>query len=318
MVISVGLYRYDDLLASGHSPRAVAAAVRSMRLVRVRPGVYADGESWAAAKPESRIVARARALALVSKTPPVFSHETAAAQHGLPLFRPRLDAVHVIVTEDRPGAASGAVRHRGELTDEDVVDVDGLRCTTVARTVADVARTGTFEQAVTVADAAMRALCVPTVGVYLVDRADEFRQTACAVARRSAHGVTRAERSLAFADGRAQLPGESISRIRLHELGFRAVELQVRVPGPGCSNFYVDFGLDDARGLGEFDGTMKYIDGRLHDSRSTADVFDREKQREDWIRGSTQLRFVRWGWPHVCTAKALGDRLAAFGVRPPA
>ena len=313
----VRLYRYDELLAIGHSPRGVTAAVATQRLVKVRPGVYADGQTWAATTPESRIVARARALALVSETPPVFSHETAAAAHRLPLFRPRPDAVHVIVSAGRPGAASGTVRHRGELRDEDVVDVDGLRCTSLVRTVADVARTGTFEQAVTVADAALRTLCVPRPGVYLADRANEFRETAGNTARRSAHGRTRGERALAFADGRAQLPGESISRIRLQELGFRRVQLQVRVSGPGGSHYYADFGLEDAAALGEFDGALKYADGKLHDGRSTAEVFDREKQREDWIRGKTQLRYVRWGWPHIRSSTSLGERLMAFGIRPP-
>jgi len=314
---SIRLYRYEELLAIGHSPRGITAGVGTQRLVRVRPGVYADGQEWATAVPEVRIVARARALALVSKTSPVFSHETAAALHGAPLFGPRPDAVHVIATPERPGAAFGAVRHRGELRDEDVVDVDGLRCTSLARSVADVARTGTFEQAVTIADAALRGLCIPRAGVYLLDRADEFRETARDIARRSAHGRTRAERALDFADGRAQLPGESISRVRLHELGFRSVQLQVSVPGPGASDYYVDFGLVDAGALGEFDGALKYTDGKLRDGRSTAHVFDREKQREDWIRGVTQLPYVRWGWPHIRTAKTLGERLSAFGIRPP-
>ncbi|MGC5169212.1 hypothetical protein ACLQ2Q_01030 [Microbacterium sp. DT81.1] len=314
---AVRLHRYDEQLAMGHSPRAVASAVAAQRLVRVRPGIYADGETWAAATPETRLVARARALALVSKVPPVFSHETAAAAHRLPLFHPRTDAVHVIVSAERPGAAAGAVRHRGELRNEDVVEIDGLRCTSLDRTVADMARTGTFEQAVAVTDAALRALCVPRPGEYLLDRANEFRKTARDIARRSAHGRTQAERVLAFADGRAQLPGESISRIRLHELGFRRVRLQVRVSGPGGTNYYADFGLDDVGALAEFDGALKYTDGQLRDGRTTAEVFDREKQREDWIRGKSQLRFVRWGWPHIRTAQTLADRLVAFGIRPP-
>lgn len=50
--------------------------------------------------------------------------------------------------------------------------------------------------------------------------------------------------------------------------------------------------------------------------RSSAAVFDEEKQREDWIRGATQRRFARWGWSHIETAPLLGRRLAAFGIRP--
>jgi hypothetical protein len=317
MMTAFRLLRYDDLLAAGYSSRAVTAAVSTKRLVRLRPGVYVDGSKWTAATPESRLVARARALDLVSSARPVFSHQTAAAIHGLALYRADCDRVHVIAPRERPGAASGVVRHRAELPYEEVQEVSGLWCASVARTVADVARTATFEQAVTIADAALREMCVPRAGEYLHARAQEFRDTALAITRRSAHGKTRAQRALAFADGRAQLPGESVSRIRLRELGFQGVDLQVEVAGPRSSHFYVDFGFHDIRSFGEFDGSMKYVDGRLTDGRTTAEVFDREKQREDWIRGTTQYRYARWGWPHMGEAKALGARLSAFGIRPP-
>lgn len=309
------LLRYDDLRSAGHSARAVATAGRTGTLVRVRPGVYVDARSWSGATPEARVIARARSLALISAVPPVFSQETAAAIHGLPLFRANPDRVHVIAPDGRPGAASGVIRHRGTIADDDVVEADGLRFTRLARTIADIARTASLEQSVTVADAALRRLCVPRAGEYLRDRAEAFRETVLEITRKSAHGQSRARRALAFADGRAQLPGESISRIRLHELGFRTIDLQVELPGPRGSAFYVDLEFDE--GFGEFDGTMKYVDGRLTDGRTTAEIFDREKQREDWIRGHTQRTYVRWGWPHISTPRALAERLAAFGIRPP-
>lgn len=89
------------------------------------------------------------------------------------------------------------------------------------------------------------------------------------------------------------------------------------MPGPRGRPYYVDFSLEDARALGEFDGSIKYIDGRMLDDRTTAEAFDREKQREDWIRGVTGLPLVRWGWTHIETAESLARRLASFGIRPP-
>ena len=225
------------------------------------------------------------------------------------------DRVHVITAEGRPGAASGVIRHRGVVADEDVVETDGLTCTTLLRTVSDVARTAAFEQSVTITDAALRSLCVPKPGTYLSDRAQAWRDEALEIARESAHGLSRARRALGFADGRAQLPGESVSRVRLWELGFQDPDLQVTVPGPHGSKYYVDFGFHDSVPSGS--STMKYVDGRLTDGRTSSEVFDREKQREDWIRGRTQYRFSRWGWPHIETATILGTRLLAFGVRPP-
>ena len=315
-VTVLSLLRHDDLLLRGVSPRRLAQALRAGQLVKIRPGVFVRGDAWTAAKPEARAIARAQALTEVSASSPVVSHETAAAAHGLPLYRADRERIHIIAAAERPGAAFGVVRHRGELCDEDVVEADGLRITSLARTVADVARTATFEQAVTIADAALRKQFVAGPGEYDVEGAQAFRDRVAEIVRRSAHGQTRARRVLDFADGRAQLPGESISRIRLRELGFRILELQVAVPGPRGQPYYVDFGLEEIAAFGEFDGAIKYVDGKLLDGRTSSQALDEEKQREDWIRGTTQRRYARWGWPHLATASELGARLEAFGIRP--
>lgn len=285
-------------------------------LERIRPGVYAHRQDWTAASTEGRVIARAHALGLIADDA-VFSHETAAALHGLPLFRPDRTRVHLTVSHARPGSAVGTIRHRGSVPEEEIVEIRGLRCTTLERTVADVVRTAGFESAVVVADAALRARSVPGPGIYDEDEARAFLDAAHDIAHRFAHGRHRADRVLAFADGRAQLPGESISRIRLVELGFRRIRLQAEVPGPHGS-YFVDFALDDpgARAFGEFDGAVKYADAGMLAGRSGAEVLDEEKQREDWIRGTTQRRLARWGWGHIETALVLGRRLAAFGIRP--
>ncbi|MGX5772785.1 hypothetical protein ACWKWN_18750 [Microbacterium trichothecenolyticum] len=304
-------------LLDAMTPRRLTAAIAAGELTRLRIGVYVDTAAWDAAKPEARVVARARALTLSSPAPPVVSHETAAAAHGLALYRADRRRVHVIAPEARPGPAGGVIRHRGELQDADVVEIDGLQATSLTRTVSDVARTASFEQAVTIADAALRQQFVTAPGEYDVDGAAGFRQEVLMIARRSAHGLTRARRVLDFADGRAQLPGESISRIRLREIGFRSIELQVAVPGRGIHPYYVDFGLEDSNAFGEFDGAIKYVDGKMLDGRTSSQALDDEKQREDWIRGTTQRRYARWGWPHIATAADLRTRLDAFSIRPP-
>ncbi|MEV4687606.1 hypothetical protein [Microbacterium sp. LWH3-1.2] len=309
------LLRRDRLLATTTS-RRLTASVAGGELTRLRIGVYVDTAAWNAATPEDRAIARAHALALTSPTAPVVSHETAAAAHGLPLYRADRRRVHVIAPHSRPGAAGGVIRHRGELRDDDVVEIDGLRITSLARTISDVARTASFEQAVTVADAALRRQFVAGPHEYDFDGAERFRREVLVIAGRSAHGLTRARRVLEFADGRAQLPGESISRIRLREIGFRVIGLQVAVPGRGIHPYFVDFGLDEANAFGEFDGAIKYVDGKLLDGRTSSQVFDEEKQREDWIRGTTQRSYARWGWPHLATVVDLRTRLEAFSIRP--
>ncbi|QIG38340.1 hypothetical protein G5T42_01660 [Microbacterium sp. 4R-513] len=311
------LYRRTELASWGFGSARILESVANGLLIKVRPGMFSLAESWQLATPEERVVARARALASSSRTPPLFSHETAAALHGLPLLAPDPRKVHVTLDADRPGAAAGVIRHRGEVGSDQIVEVDGLRCTALTRTIADIARTAAFEQAVVVTDAMLRRLCVTSRADYDDDRAAEVRAELRAIVRESAHGRSRAERVLRFADGRAELPGESVSRIRLAQIGFRPARLQVAVPGPTRTvTYYVDFALDDAGVYGEFDGRIKYEDGRLLVQRSPDEIFEREKQREDWIRGTTGRSVVRWGWPHIATAAALAERLAAFGIRP--
>lgn len=93
-------------------------------LERIRPGVYAHRQDWAAASTEGRVIARAHALGLIADDA-VFSHETAAALHGLPLFRPDRTRVHLTVSHARPGSAVGTIRHRGSVPEEEIVEIRG-------------------------------------------------------------------------------------------------------------------------------------------------------------------------------------------------
>lgn len=259
---------------------------------------------------------RARALALTSREPPLFSHLTAAALHGLPVRAPASPKVHITLSPERPGAQSLVVRHRGDVPVDQQVEVHGIRFTSLERTMADVARTAAFDTAVCALDAALRPVTVPEPGVFDLEAAETLRERVRAITVRSAHGRTRAMRALAFADGRAQLPGESVSRIRLAELGFDRPDLQVAVAGPTGRDYFVDFGLDDVQAWGEFDGEQKYRDEAMRSGLTLEQVLLREKQREDWIRGVTQRRFARWKWEHIRTADTLGARLATFGIHP--
>lgn len=318
MLHPIRILHHDELAAWGYSWRARRRPAVEALLVPLRAGLFALREDWDTATPEERIRARADAFARASHRRPVFSHETAAALLGLPLLNPDPVRIHETTPADRPGASKGVVRHRGDLKPGDVVTIHGLECTALTRTVADIARTASFESGVSVADAAMRAQFVSHRNEYDEAGAAEFQHRARGIAQLSAHGRRKADAVLAFADGRAERPGESVSRVRLAQLGFARPRLQLEVPAPRRGrSYYVDFGLDDAAALGEFDGRIKYIDGRLLVERSADEVFDDEKQREDWIRGVTGRPLVRWGWPHIATPSALGERLRAFGVRPP-
>lgn len=306
----------SELRAWGYGDERRRRVVAEGMLLALRRGIHVTDDSWRSASSEERAVARAMALASASRVG-VVSHESAAACHGFPLVGAGPDRVHVTLPPSRPGATSGTIRHRGELASEEIVELHGIRCTSLLRTVADVARTASREQAVTVADAVLRRLCGGGRDRYDHERAAQIRDEVLAIARRSAHGIGRAERVMRFADGRAERPGESISRIRLAELGFTTPRLQVAIPAQRPGRFYFsDFGLDRVRTFGEFDGRVKYEDAALASGRSIAQIIVEEKEREDWIRGTTGYRVVRWGWDDISSAAALGARLAAFGIHP--
>lgn len=108
-----------------------------------------------------------------------------------------------------------------------------------------------------------------------------------------------------------------MSRLQLHRLGFRDLDLQVAVAGPRGSDYFVDIGLRQVRTFWEFDGEVKYRDVAMRQGRSIEDVVLDEKRREDWIRGVTQWRLCRGGFADIATPETLAARLSAFGVHPP-
>ncbi|MDS2173953.1 hypothetical protein Q7C18_14695 [Nesterenkonia sp. CL21] len=120
------------------------------------------------------------------------------------------------------------------------------------------------------------------------------------------------QRRLAFADPRAESPGESWSRVRIHELGFVTPELQTRV-ALETGHARLDFEWRDAGVVGEFDGRIKYLSQQDQTGRSAALAVHEEKIREDGIR-RTGRTVVRWGWEDLRRPTTLGTRLCAAGV----
>lgn len=308
----------DEVLSTGIRARELPGLVDAGVWERVHRGQYASGVVWASLWPESRQLVRAVAFARSSPPPgPVFTHASAAVLWGLPLYRMPDEHVHILIAGARHSRrAPGAMRHALALADGDIVEVNGLRCTSLARTVFDLARTSSPEAAVSAGDAAQRQFAM-TGHALDPDRAEQWRDELRALAMNSARGVRNARWLAEFADGRAQLPGESVSRYRLHQLGFRDVELQVQVTGVDGDQYFLDFGFRRSRKFGEFDGEGKYLEPGLRTAPTAADAVLAEKRREDDVRGVTGWGLARWGHAHIDTARTLGRRLGAFGILPP-
>lgn len=313
-------YQRSELLRGGAGDHDIARQVRRHELQRVRPGAFVTPEDWASSYPEQRQRALAHAAQAAAPTSDViFSHLTAAALWGLPLFRRRDTRVHTISPSGPVASSTRTVlRHAGWCDDLDIVAIDGLRATSLARTVFDVSRMVSLETAVAVADAALR-LAGRKKGTRELDldAAETLRGDIHAFVDLSggARGIRTARFIAPFADARAERPGESISRLYLHQLGFAPPALQVRVRGPRGEDYEVDFEFDEA--FGEFDGLGKYTDPTMLGGRTSQQALIDEKRREDWIRGTTGKRFVRWSMEHITSRHTLAARLADFGIYAP-
>lgn len=308
----------DELLYSGATERELRNRVVSGSLRRVHRGFYVDGAVWADLWPESRQMVRLLAVHRAAEHDgTVFSHTSAAVLWELPLFGKTADLVHVIIQGRRHSRTEAGVRrHDLEIADTDIVRRHGLRCTSMARTVLDLARTLSAEAAISAADASIRTIAVRGSRVD-ADADSAWREELLALCSPGLRGVRRARWAAEFADGRAQLPGESVSRLQLDRLGFREVELQVPVVGSGGAQYFLDFGFRRSRAFGEFDGEGKYLESGLRTAPTASDAVLEEKRREDDVRGVTGWRVVRWGSTQIRTPDLLGSRLAAFGIRPP-
>jgi hypothetical protein len=293
------LHRRQQLLAEGYSDDEVRLRCRRGLLVPIRPGVYLNE-----APPDD---AAARHLIATAAVQPlladqaVLSHVTAALRYGLPVWRIGLGRVHVTRRRRYGGRVGHRVHvHVTELGDDEIVMWRGTPMTGPHRTVIDVARTVPFEEAVVVADGALRAgLTTP----------DELAE---ALARaRGRRGTPAARRVLAFADGRSESAGESRSRVAMYRCGLPAPVPQWEVrDGRGRLLGRTDFGWPRLRTVGEFDGRVKY--GRLlRPGQSVTDAVLAEKRREDALRAE-DLSVVRWTWtdldPFTDTARRLRAR----------
>ena len=306
----------NELLSSGLTERQLRDAVRSGELHRVRRGWFVEGSRWKSLWPEGKHLVHVVAVARDARdSPPVFSHVSAAVVQGHPLYRYVPSRVEVRIPGPRHvTSAPDVLRHEGTLRDEDIIEVEGILTTSNELTTFDIARTLPLETAVALADAALPSVAVDG---HVQDevRAAAWREAVAAriVDGRGQRGIRQARWVVEFADGRAQLPGESVSRLQFHRLGVRNISLQVPVPAPHGGAYWLDFDLEDFDAFGEFDGEGKYKDAALRSGRTIEQVMLDEKYREDWVRGTTGRPVWRWGDKHAAKAGTLEAHLRSFG-----
>ncbi|WP_164737298.1 type IV toxin-antitoxin system AbiEi family antitoxin [Georgenia sp. SYP-B2076] len=274
-------------LGAGVTPRELTALTRAGGLVRPFRGIYSPADLATDAD------ALVRAVGLLVPEGAALARESAAWLHGVDIRPPgrfrEPPALEVVSSTDmllnrvrRPDV----VGYVADLPPGDVVTVSGLRVTSPARTALDLAR---------YTERYMGLAALDMFSHQRLITLDEVTDRISAMPGQ--RWIARARAMLALADARTELPGESWTRLRIHESRLPMPDLQIRLRDETGREIYrLDMGYRDRKVALEFDGE------KFH--RTTT-----EQARHDQARRTDIER--RWGW--TTYAFHVGDVL---GRRP--
>lgn len=277
-----------DLIIQGFDPEEIRRQVTTGKLQRVQRGYYARAsavltEQWAI-KREVHL-RRIHAVVAAAENPVIVSHVSAAVAHGLPVPYQELDRVHLVQPSRGGGRQRRGVRRTtAPISPQDIVEIDSLSVTSLARTLVDLGRMLSPGWATAAADQAVaQARCSPA----MLD--DALSRSA------GLPGVTAARRAICAVDPRAESVGESLSRVLLSQAGLAPDELQREFPhasGVDRVDMWWSSGV-----IGEFDGAGKYL-ANQRSGMNASDAVWLEKQREDRLRAQGYT-IVRWTWDEL-------------------
>ena len=282
----------------GLSRGRVRAALAAGALLSPRRGIVLPAVDWSEAGTTQRHL-WAVAAALLAYPGSWASHTSATQLHGITVLAPRPVNGFPVVHISRPGATlreATLVVHGQVAPREHVGDVQGLRCSTLARATIEVAARRTVAHAVAVMDAGMRVALAQTHGDVRRAALDETLRGAlfdtwdAAVAPYTRHRwVTTVRQAIRWADPAAESFLESISRVAMAQGGLPSPRCGVPMVGDDGCTYWLDFWWDDELVIGEADGLGKYRD---------RDDLLAEKHRQEALESRARA-LVRWGMAQV-------------------
>ncbi|NMD58268.1 MULTISPECIES: type IV toxin-antitoxin system AbiEi family antitoxin domain-containing protein [Tsukamurella] len=276
-----------QLAAMGWSDARIRRATGT-EIQRLAHGVYATGDDDAPAWAKDRDRVRAAALTCDG----VVSHESAAALHGIPFFRPERRYVHFTIDRTGGGYKRRTLHvHARPLPNDHIVILDGLRVTSRCRTAVDTAMTGGLDRAVCAFDAVRLVPRFPSPDDPAPISIAELEECIAELGR--SRGVAVARRALTLSVDCSESAGESLSRMQMLAGGLPMPRLQV----PRLLDdelFYADF--DWGTMTGEFDGRGKY---GVEPEEVDAALAEEKRRHERFAAAGIEV--VRWRW-RVLTA----------------
>lgn len=286
----------DQLFGRGVTPYQLSRAVTSGELIRLRPGFFVERKARDLDRRQRHLLSVLAADAALDA--PVFSHSSAALIHGLPDWGLPLRKVSVSEEGPVPRTRTSRLTDFRSVPDlaGEVMTVNGLRVTTPARTVTDIAMTVSRDSGVTVADAALHGEIVSLEAIE-----DSLIRSA------GRRGIRRARQSMSLVDGNSESVAETLSRLTFRDFGLPEPETQVEIRNSrGVLIARVDFLWREFGVIGECDGFGKYFDGLT--PTETRHRLGMEKDRDAELM-ALGYRVLHWRWRDVEEPHSLASRL---------
>lgn len=291
----IPLLKSAALSSAGLDRSDIDALTESRDLMRLQRGVYALSLTGT---PDPMVVRICAHHAASTGASHVYSHTSAALLWGLAVWRVR-PLVHVAHAGRRgdPGPAHDVVRHNQTIPDTEIRILNGMRVTSLERTIIDCARLLPFELAVIIADSGLHQGADP----------DRLRQLVAA--GRGTRGIRRVREVLTAADGRCESPAETRLRLLLEEWNLPEPELQLWIT-TAAGRERVDFGWPGRRLIIEVHGYAKYYDFGPPDAKVAA------QQAREARLVAAGWRVLNIYWPELDDPQMLRAKVRAFLTTP--
>lgn len=266
-----------ELLRQGIKEKTIRHLINSGELHKIRTGVYCSATLWHEAYPSVRAVGEISAW--FQRSPhSVFSHQSAALLHGLPLLT-LPEKVHIYSPSSARGSAHGVVKHPRTAAEYELHQW-GMRLTSPEQTIVDCARALPLRESLPLADA------------YLRRRPEAYPELKEALNTARGWGATSAQEVAATMSCSADSIGETQLRLILlsEKLPPFSEQYEIIVAG---RRFFADFAFPELKIVVEFDGRIKYTE-----YAPTQEVLIAEREREKMLTNAG-WRVLRFDWNMV-------------------
>lgn len=290
---------------SERTARLLNQRARAGHVVRPRRSLFARTAYWNALRPDEQALHIVRGLQKLNPSW-TFCHESAALVWGLPLTYRRMDAVHVVNTRAMRRSGGNVIWHVIEGDSETFVE--GVRVTSLERTLFDCLRSSTFAEGLPLADR----------GLALLNSGPQRLQDAFARFGKGCANISRAIGTLSYANARSESWAESVARALMITQGFALPDLQVELPRPLESDrsYRVDFFWQHASGrsvIGEVDGMIKYTRDAAQRGQTAIRALADEQHREAQLT-MYRMPILRLSYQDLINTKRFVEKLTAYGI----